>query len=129
MRCSPGAHFWFMTSGYSHPCDPGSFAPTGTVFQAPEGASPERDGRGELAFRAISYTPWPVEEGAEGERLRIDVGTVGERQPRTFVFSKVTVGPAPCPASSGTCLLPVNCTEVRCPSCVAPRTAPLTLAV
>ena len=39
--------------------------------------------------QAVSYTPWPVEEGVEGERLRLDVGVVGERQPRTFVFSKV----------------------------------------
>lgn len=36
----------------------------------------------------MSYTPFPVEEGAEGERLRVDVGPVGARQPRTFVFEK-----------------------------------------
>lgn len=44
--------------------------------------------QGELAWRAISYTPWPVEEGTAGERMRVDVGPVGERQPRTFVFDK-----------------------------------------
>ena len=32
----------------------------------------------------------PVEEGAEGERLRIEVGPVGSRELRTFVFSKVS---------------------------------------
>jgi hypothetical protein len=62
---------------------------TGAVFEAPEGAVPERDRRGELAFRPISYTPWPVEAGAEGERLRLEVGPVGSAQLRTFVFSKV----------------------------------------
>ena len=50
---------------------------------------PERDRRGELAFRAVSYTPWPVEEGAAGERLRVEVGPVEGRQLRTFVFEKV----------------------------------------
>jgi hypothetical protein len=44
--------------------------------------------QGELAWRAISYTPWPVEEGAEGERVRVLVGAVGERALRTFVFGK-----------------------------------------
>ncbi|PRW44349.1 thioredoxin-disulfide reductase [Chlorella sorokiniana] len=42
---------------------------TGILFEAPPGAAPERDRKGELAFRPISYTPWPVEEGAEGERI------------------------------------------------------------
>jgi hypothetical protein len=60
----------------------------------PEGAAPERDRRGELAFKAISYTPWPVEEGAEGERLRIEVGSVGQRAPRTFVFTKLLPQPS-----------------------------------
>ncbi|KAL4428114.1 hypothetical protein ABPG75_002203 [Micractinium tetrahymenae] len=67
---------------------------TGTIFEAPEGAAPERDRKGELAFRPISYTPWPVEEGVEGERIRIDVGAVGERAPRTFVFSKALPQPS-----------------------------------
>lgn len=31
----------------------------------------------------------PVEEGAEGERVRIEVGPVGSRELRTFVFTKV----------------------------------------
>ena len=52
----------------------------GTLFEAPEGVQPARDKKGELAFRPVSYTPWPVEEGVEGERLRIEVGPVGATQ-------------------------------------------------
>ncbi|GIL78528.1 hypothetical protein Vretifemale_7945 [Volvox reticuliferus] len=44
---------------------------TGTRFEAPEGVTPERDKNGELAFRPISYTPWPVDQDYEGERVRI----------------------------------------------------------
>jgi hypothetical protein len=44
--------------------------------------------QGELAYRAVSYTPWPVEEGFEGERVRLSVGPINDRQPRTFVFNK-----------------------------------------
>jgi len=33
-----------------------------------------RKWQGELAFRAISYTPWPVPEDYDGVRLRIAVG-------------------------------------------------------
>jgi hypothetical protein len=44
--------------------------------------------QGDLAFRPVSYTPWPVEEDYEGERVRVPVGSVTARQPRTFVFSK-----------------------------------------
>ncbi|PSC75309.1 peptidase S9 [Micractinium conductrix] len=67
---------------------------TGTLFEAPPGAAPERDRRGELAFRAVSWTPWPVEEEAEGERLRLEVGTVRQLQKRTFVFEKVLPQPS-----------------------------------
>lgn len=38
--------------------------------------------QGQLAFRAFSYTPWPVPADAEGERLRIKVGPVADRRPR-----------------------------------------------
>ncbi len=38
--------------------------------------------QGELAFRPISYTPWPVDESYEGERVRIAVGPVNNRQLR-----------------------------------------------
>ena len=61
---------------------------TGMYFQSQEGAAPERDRKGELAFRPISYTPWPVEEGTPGERLRIDVGPASSTAPRTFVFDR-----------------------------------------
>jgi len=44
--------------------------------------------QGEPAFRAVSYTPWPVEQGFEGERVRIGVGAVREPQLRTYVFEK-----------------------------------------
>ncbi len=41
-----------------------------------------RPPQGELAFRPYSYTCFPVEAGYEGERVRIDVGPVKDRQPR-----------------------------------------------
>lgn len=60
----------------------------GTVFQSPPGIQPERDKKGELAYRAVSYTPWPVEEGAEGDRLRVNVGPLGRQQKQTYVFER-----------------------------------------
>ena len=62
---------------------------SGTVFEVAEGAVPERDRWGQPAMKAVSYTPWPVEEGAEGERVRIEVGPVGSTALRTYVFQKV----------------------------------------
>eukprot|EP01025_Chloroclados_australasicus_P044868 TRINITY_DN4889_c0_g1_i11.p1 TRINITY_DN4889_c0_g1~~TRINITY_DN4889_c0_g1_i11.p1 ORF type:complete len:331 (+),score=48.29 TRINITY_DN4889_c0_g1_i11:41-994(+) len=67
---------------------------TGVIFEAKEGALPERDRRGELAFKAIRYTPWPVEEGYEGERVRIAVGKCDQPQLRTFVFPKILPQPS-----------------------------------
>lgn len=61
---------------------------TGVYFQSPDGSVPERDRKGELAFRPVSYTPWPVEAGTPGERLRIDVGPASCTSPRTFVFDR-----------------------------------------
>lgn len=61
---------------------------TGVYFESPEGTSPERDKKGELAFRPISYTPWPVEAGTPGERLRIDVGPASSTSARTFIFDR-----------------------------------------
>lgn len=61
---------------------------TEIYFEAPLGAKPERDLKGQLAFRPISYTPWPVEEGQPGERLRINVGPSTLTSPRTFVFDR-----------------------------------------
>lgn len=69
---------------------------TGAVFQPAEGtgASPERDSKGELAFRPVSYTPWPVEEGAPGDRVRVEVGPTGRTSPRTFVFDRLCSKPS-----------------------------------
>ena len=61
---------------------------TGVYFQSQDGSIPERDRKGELAFRPVSYTPWPVEAGTPGERLRIDVGPASSTSPRTFVFDR-----------------------------------------
>lgn len=68
---------------------------TGVVFEARPGEKPpERDRRGELAFRAVSFTPFPVEEGCEGERVRVEVGPVSSKVPRTYVFEKRLSGPS-----------------------------------
>ena len=69
---------------------------TGSVFEVPEGAEPARDYRGELAFKAISYTPWPVDEqdAAEAEAVRIEVGTVGSKEARTYLFDKLLPQPS-----------------------------------
>lgn len=61
---------------------------TGLYFQSQDGRIPERDKKGELAIRPVSYTPWPVEVGTPGERLRIDVGPASCTSPRTFVFDR-----------------------------------------
>jgi hypothetical protein len=61
---------------------------TGALFETDEGVTPEKDRRGELAFLAVSYTPWPVEAGAEGDRVRVPVGPVNACVPRTFVFPR-----------------------------------------
>jgi hypothetical protein len=69
---------------------------TGAIFEAPEGTEPIRDRYGELAFRAVSYTPWPVKAGEEdtGEAVRIEVGAVGATQLRTFLFDKILPQPS-----------------------------------
>eukprot|EP00198_Chlamydomonas_reinhardtii_P011867 XP_001701204.1 predicted protein [Chlamydomonas reinhardtii] len=67
---------------------------TGTRFEAPEGVNPERDKNGELAYRPISYTPWPVDASYEGERVRIAVGPVADRQLRTYVFARSLAVPS-----------------------------------
>ena len=60
----------------------------GAYFQAAEKQTPERDKFGKLAYRAVSYTPWPVEANAEGERVRVAVGPQGKESLRTFVFER-----------------------------------------
>eukprot|EP00884_Botryococcus_braunii_P001891 jgi/Botrbrau1/11702/Bobra.0195s0033.2 len=67
---------------------------TGVVFEGEPGVSPERDRKGELAYRVVSYTPWPVEAGAPGDRLRINIGPVGQRVPRTFIFERLLRQPS-----------------------------------
>eukprot|EP00882_Tetradesmus_deserticola_P008531 GHRQ01008996.1.p1 GENE.GHRQ01008996.1~~GHRQ01008996.1.p1 ORF type:complete len:294 (+),score=64.92 GHRQ01008996.1:166-1047(+) len=68
---------------------------TGFLFYTPEdGTVPERDRNGNLTFRAISYTPWPVPSDVEGERLRIDVGPIAAREARTFVFNHLLPQPS-----------------------------------
>ena len=63
---------------------------TGTIFEARPGERPpERDRRGELAFRAVSFTPTPLPEGSPGDRVRVEVGEVASRKtPRTYVFER-----------------------------------------
>lgn len=64
---------------------------TGMVFEGD--TPPERDRSGQLALRAFSFTPVPVEQGSPGERVRVDVGEVGGRSPRTYVFEKLLSSP------------------------------------
>ncbi len=67
---------------------------TGLAFDAGPGEAPEMDAQGRLAYRAVSYTPQPVEAGAPGDRVRVAVGPVSSRAPRTFVFERL-LGPRP----------------------------------
>lgn len=60
----------------------------GTVFQSPPGFEPERDKKGQLAYKAVSYTPWPIAEGSKGQRLRIKVGPLSNQRPETYVFER-----------------------------------------
>jgi hypothetical protein len=60
----------------------------GTLCEGARCSATEPFSQGELAFRPVSYTPWPVEEDYEGERVRIRVGSIAARQLLTFVFSK-----------------------------------------
>mmetsp|Transcript_25228 Transcript_25228/g.47686 ORF Transcript_25228/g.47686 Transcript_25228/m.47686 type:complete len:289 (-) Transcript_25228:299-1165(-) len=48
----------------------------------------EKDRNGKLVYTPISYTPLPCAADAPGERLRLEVGPVGARAKRTFVFEK-----------------------------------------
>ncbi len=47
-----------------------------------------------MVFRVVSYTPIPVEPGYQGERIRLKVGPVSQRQPRTFVFPRLMTQPS-----------------------------------
>ena len=35
-----------------------------------------------MVFRAIGFTPWPISSEEQGERVRLNVGQVGNTQPR-----------------------------------------------
>jgi hypothetical protein len=61
---------------------------TGVAFESPQGTKPARDRYGELAFKAVSWTPWPVDSETEGEAVRLEIGPVGSTVPRTFIFEK-----------------------------------------
>jgi hypothetical protein len=68
---------------------------TGILFEAgPDEAAPEVDAAGRLAYRAVSYTPTPVPVGAPGDRIRVAVGPVGRRTPRTYVFERLLKAPS-----------------------------------
>jgi len=67
---------------------------TGAVFEAPRGVEPLRDKQGELVLRPVSYTPWPVGVGEEGEVVRVRVGPVRDTQPRSFLFRRLLPGPS-----------------------------------
>ena len=62
---------------------------TGLAFEAGPGEAPELDRQGNLVYRAVRYTPQPVEAGAPGARVRVAVGPIKTRAPRTFVFERV----------------------------------------
>lgn len=76
-------------SGFYHSCTERSACLSQNTYTHPlPHAAISQCLQGELAFRAVSYTPYPVEEGVEGERLRIEVGPTDRRVPRTYLFEK-----------------------------------------
>ena len=61
----------------------------GAAAAEEEGARPlARDGNGELVLRAESWRTFPVEEEAVGEVVRVRVGPVGARAPRSFLVGR-----------------------------------------
>lgn len=56
------------------------------------GACARQNGLQKRMPSAIHPAHRPLEAGGEGERIRIDVGTPGKKQPRTYVFNKVRRG-------------------------------------
>jgi hypothetical protein len=47
-----------------------------------------------MAYRVYSYTPVPAEAGDPGERVRVKVGPAQQRQPRTFLFDRLSQRPS-----------------------------------
>ncbi len=93
--------------------------------------------QGELVWRAISYTPWPVDasEGPqEGERIRIAVGKVRSRQPRCVARGASGCGGHGPPASPACALLTgqqgiIITSEERSGARASPRPTPFWRAV
>ncbi|CAL8462452.1 g1985 [Coccomyxa elongata] len=81
---------WQKTEGKQAIEDPG----TGAIFEGDVGARPEVDRRGNLAWRVLSYQQWPVEAGAEGDRVRVHVGPINALEPRTYVFTRTLPQPS-----------------------------------
>ena len=42
----------------------------------------DQDSESALLYRVLSYTPLPVEDDCQGERIKMDVGKVGDLKPR-----------------------------------------------
>jgi hypothetical protein len=49
--------------------------------------------QGDIVFKPIGYTPWPVEEGFEGIQVRVAVGPVRKRELRSYMFKPLLGGP------------------------------------
>lgn len=56
---------------------------------APPPDAPTLDAKGDPAFCVAGWTPAPAPEGGAGTRLRIPVGRVGAREPRSFLFDRL----------------------------------------
>jgi hypothetical protein len=48
-----------------------------------------RDSRGEIAYRAVGYTPLLTEQDDDDEVIRVPIGSVGSVAPVSFVFKKI----------------------------------------
>lgn len=53
-----------------------------------------RDAKGEIAYRAVRYTPWLTEQGPDDECIRINVGPVGRTLPKSYLFDKTLKEPS-----------------------------------
>ncbi|KAI8105693.1 hypothetical protein M9434_000275 [Picochlorum sp. BPE23] len=53
-----------------------------------------RDAKGEIAYRAVRYTPWLTEQGPDDECIRINVGPVGRTLPKSYLFDKILREPS-----------------------------------
>eukprot|EP00798_Chlamydomonas_sp_ICE-L_P021980 gene21980-29041_t len=89
-----------LAIGYKLRPVPQKLKDSGQVFEDPEtgvvfvGEQPSRDPNGELSYRAVGYTPWPVDSDVPGQRLRVAVGPAQRRRNRSFVFSRLLSKPS-----------------------------------